>query len=137
MDHDLAAPGAPPRAADGEPRPLRLLLVEDQEDLRDTSLLLLELLDCQAQGVRDAEAAEALLERERFDVLMTDISLPGRSGIELAKRVAERQPRLKVVFCSGYGAPQDLPAGVRSWTLPKPYGLPQLEALLEELKAAH
>jgi CheY-like chemotaxis protein len=137
MDYDRAAPGAPPRAADEEPQSLRILLVEDQEDLREISLQLFELLGCRAQGAPDAEAAEALLARERFDVLITDISLPGRSGTELATRVAEAQPHLKVVFCSGYGAPAGLPAGLRSWTLPKPYGLPQMQALLQELRTAH
>jgi DNA-binding NtrC family response regulator len=120
----------------GAAQSLRILLVEDQEDLRETSLQLLDLLGANAQGAVDAESAEAMLAREPFDVLITDITLPGRSGLELAARMAERQPGLKVVFCSGYGAPTGLPAGLRSWSLPKPYGLPQLEALLEELAAA-
>ena len=117
-------------------QPLRILLVEDQQDLRETSLQLLDLLGANAQGAVDAESAEAVLVSEPFDVLITDITLPGRSGIELAKRMAERQPALKVVFCSGYGAPSGLPKGLRSWNLPKPYGLPQLEGLLEELANA-
>jgi DNA-binding NtrC family response regulator len=134
MDPNLPA-GTPTSttAQAGVAKPLRILLVEDQEDLRETSLQLLELLGANAQGAVDAESAEAMLAREHFDVLITDITLPGRSGIELARRMAERQPALKVVFCSGYGAPAELPAGLRSWNLPKPYDLPQLERLLEEL----
>lgn len=137
MNSDL--PGSAPTSATaqaGVAQPLRILLVEDQEDLRETSLQLLDILGADAQGAVDAESAETMLAREHFDVLITDITLPGRSGIELAMRMAERQPGLKVVFCSGYGAPTDLPKGLRSWNLPKPYGVPQLEGLLEELANA-
>ncbi len=117
-----------------KPRPPRILLVEDQEDLRDTTLQLLEILECEAQGAATAEAAEALLAGgARFDVMITDITLPGRSGIELARQVHGEFNDMKIVFCSGYGAPDGIPAELKSWNLPKPYSLDDLESLLAKL----
>jgi CheY-like chemotaxis protein len=128
------------RAARRDPaRALVVLLVEDHDDVRETSRQMLEVLGCQVEAVATADAAAAALRRAPFDVLLTDISLPGRSGIELARQAAELQPPIRVVLSSGYGS---MPAegaalqGVVTHRLPKPYGLPELEALLRELRSA-
>jgi PAS domain S-box-containing protein len=116
---------------------LRVLLVDDQSDVRETSQQMLELLGCQVEGAPNAEAAEAALKDSRFDVLVTDISLPGRSGLALAEEAESLQPGIKVVLSSGYAQPlgqgSALP-GFVGWNLPKPYGLSELEALLQQLR---
>ena len=126
-----AAPAQPPRAD-----PVRVLLVEDQHEVRETSRQLLELVGCDVLDVATAEAAQAALQRARFDVLLTDISLPGRSGLELARQAGESHPGLKIVIASGYGSGAGAAAlhGVRTWSLPKPYGLAELQTLLDQLK---
>ena len=126
-----AAPAEPPRG-----QPLRLLLVEDQEEVRETSRQLLELLGCEVEDVATAEAAQATLRNASFDVLLTDITLPGRSGLELARDAVAFHPGIKIVIASGYGSGAGAAAlqGVRTWSLPKPYGLVELQALLDQLK---
>jgi CheY-like chemotaxis protein len=52
--------------------------------------------------VEDAPAALALLENAHFDVLLTDLSLPGMAGDALAAQAVRRQPGLGVIFASGY-----------------------------------
>jgi CheY-like chemotaxis protein len=116
---------------------MRVLLVEDQAEVRETSQQLLELLGCEVEAVPSAEAAAAALKASRFTVMMTDISLPGRSGLELARDAGTLQPGIKVVLSSGYAQPPveaGALAGLGAWNLPKPYGLAELEALLCELK---
>jgi PAS domain S-box-containing protein len=117
-------------------QPLRVLLVEDQQDLRETSRQLLELLGCEVQDVATAEAAEAALQRARLDVQRPDITLRGPSGLELARAPGALDPGMKIVIASGYGAAAGTAAleGTRTWNLPKPYGLAELQAMLEELK---
>lgn len=127
-------PHAPERPARAQR--LRLLLVEDQAEVRETSRQLLELLGCEVHDVASAEAALIALQRDRFDVMLTDITLPGRSGLDLARDAGALHPRMKIVIASGYGGGAGSAAlqGLRTWCLPKPYGLAELQALLDELK---
>jgi FixJ family two-component response regulator len=70
---------------------------------------------------------------------MTDIRLPGMSGIELARSLAKSNPNLPVVIASGYGALNlEFLLGEKLRTvlmLPKPYDLPDLERTLNEAAA--
>jgi CheY-like chemotaxis protein len=80
------------------------------------------------QGAGDGEEAIGLLAQQEFDVLLTDIGLPGMSGIDLAVQAKHRQPALKIVFASGYGAVDDL--DFETVSLPKPYDLADLQRVL-------
>jgi CheY-like chemotaxis protein len=91
----------------------------------------------------DAERALRTLEREEFDLLFTDVGLPGLSGIELAAKALDLRPGLGVIYASGYGDPAAAgpgdpadagPAGrnARATLLPKPYDLTDVEKALRE-----
>jgi len=80
----------------------RLLLVEDNDSVRRTFQRLLSGLGYQVSGVESAEEAEALRPVAPFDLLLTDVLLPGASGGMLAQRLKARWPELAVVFMSGY-----------------------------------
>ncbi len=95
---------APPSAAEGRAR--RILLVEDEVLLRMSTTDMLERLGCSVAGVGSGEAALELLAREGgYDLLVTDVGLPGMSGEELAVKVRAQYPSLPVVIASGYGRP--------------------------------
>jgi PAS domain S-box-containing protein len=117
-------------AAAAAPAVPRVLLVEDEEALRTAAQELLALLGIPAVTAGSAEEAERLLQRHAFDVLVTDVSLPGMDGIQLALRAARRNPALKIVFATGYGAHAAIPADLRHHVLAKPYGVDELEAVL-------
>ncbi|MGV3654569.1 MAG: response regulator [Noviherbaspirillum sp.] len=118
-----AAPGATPAA-------LRILVVEDDEDARDMLCEMLSVLGHRVQAASSAEAALEALQADSTDILLTDINLPGMSGVELARKASEQLPNVKIIFSSGYGAPAGggLPPG--SASLPKPYGLERLREVL-------
>lgn len=77
-----------------------ILVVDDDDVIRDT---LCELLAANhsCQTADTAEQALALLEAQRFDVVLTDISMPGLSGMELLNRVVETYPGTPVIIISG------------------------------------
>jgi CheY-like chemotaxis protein len=92
---------------------------------------LLGILGHAATGVPSAEAALQAARAQDFDLLLTDIGLPGMSGTDLARRLKRDRPALRVVVASGYSAPDgvDFEAAI----LPKPYDLAQLEQVLTGL----
>jgi DNA-binding NtrC family response regulator len=80
----------------------RVLLVDDDETIRDT---LYELLseDYVCQTAETAEKALARLEADQYDVVLTDISMPGLSGLELLGHVRQQFPNTPVIIISGIG----------------------------------
>jgi hypothetical protein len=107
----------------------RVLIVEDEEGVRD---MLVELLEGQGYAARAASRpseALALAKREEeppCDVLLTDVVLPQMNGFELAERLRRRWPELRVVAMSGYAgrfsmngsaAPEGVPLLTKPFTL--------------------
>ena len=113
---------------------MKILLVEDSDEVSCITIEYLHELGHQVIAVPEAEKAIAKLKETPFDAVMTDIRLPGMSGIELARTLVREYPKLPVVIASGYGAIQiELLLGENLQTvlmLPKPYDLPALERTL-------
>jgi DNA-binding NtrC family response regulator len=82
---------------------MKILLVEDSPEVSLITVEYLEELGHLPVAVADAELALQRVAVEQFDAVMTDVSLPGMSGIDLAKELVKRLPRLPVVIASGYG----------------------------------
>lgn len=78
------------------------LYVEDDADIREGVAAVMEAGHREIVSVAHAEAALALNDSARFDVLITDISLPGMSGIDLAKHWLQHDPSRHVLLLSGY-----------------------------------
>lgn len=77
-----------------------ILVVDDDERIRDTLYdLLSEEHDCQT--AQTAEEALARLEVDSYDLVLTDISMPGLSGLELLGRVRQKYPDTPVIIISG------------------------------------
>jgi CheY-like chemotaxis protein len=118
---------------------MNILLVEDSDEVRCITVEYLQELGHQVVAVPEAETAISQLVHEKFDAVMTDIRLPGMSGVELARTLVKRYPKLPVVIASGYAIQNaELLLGEKLPTvfmLPKPYDLPALERTLAEAAA--
>lgn len=80
-----------------------VLVVEDAEGLRDFARRLLERQGCHVVVASDAEEAlTAFAQNPAVDLLLTDVVMPGLGGPELARRLRDRRPTLKVIYMSGY-----------------------------------
>ena len=77
-----------------------VLLVDDDDVIRETLLELLEG-NYQCQEASTAEEALRKLQAQPFDLVLTDISMPGLSGSELLERVRELYPETPVIIMSG------------------------------------
>src|SRR5262249_27310942 len=86
-----------------EPAPVRVLIVDDEKDVREFVQMALERAGYETVVVEDAEAAMQTVEREpRFHLLLTDLSMPDISGAELARRLRTGDPELKVLYFTGF-----------------------------------
>jgi CheY-like chemotaxis protein len=106
-------------------RPETVLVVEDEDSVRELAVLILEQSGYRVIAVGSGAAALALPPDERIDLLLTDVVMPGLDGPALAERLAAARPGLRVVFVSGY--PSDVVLRPCAF-LQKPYSVDQLAA---------
>ena len=116
---------------------LRMLYVEDNAELREIFREMLEGGQREVVACANAEEALALWNASHFDVLVSDISLPGMSGTDLARQVLAQDPERWVVLCSGYEYGDALRTlGPRVRALDKPFELEDLDRLMDEIHIA-
>jgi PAS domain S-box-containing protein len=121
-----------------EPGTETILLVEDEANLRYLARQYLE-----KQGYKVIEAADgavamqiAVAHEAMIHLLLTDVIMPGMNGRELAQRISEIRPNVKVLYMSGYtenviGHNGMLDAGIR--LLQKPFNLRDLKRIVREV----
>lgn len=107
-----------------------ILLVDDSHRIRPLVRAILGGLDCQIVEADSAEHALTLATAPegRIDLLLTDITMPGMNGVELAHRLRERYPDLQVLYMSGYALPA---IGKDMHFIEKPF---RPDALLEKVR---
>jgi CheY-like chemotaxis protein len=126
--------GAAPAEVQGSER---VLLIDDDAAILETTAGLLEELGYRVVRARDGREALSRLEAgETVDLVFSDIVLPGgMSGLQVAAAVSERWPRVRILLTTGYAA--SLAPGDERWpVLPKPYQRETLAARLREVLAA-
>jgi CheY-like chemotaxis protein len=112
---------------------LRILVAEDNQNLKDIVCDMLGIMGYVVYGALDAKQALAIAEQHTVDILLSDISLPGMSGIELARQLLQKQAQVKIVFASGYDAPMLKEVKFPHRILTKPYDLQQIQQVFDEL----
>ncbi len=117
----------------------RILLAEDDESLRGFLSRALERAGYEVRSCADGEEAIDALSDGPYDLLLTDIVMPGVDGIEVAREAAAREPGLRIMFITGFAAVA-LAAGARapqgSKVLSKPVHLREIVAEVERMMAA-
>ena len=114
--------------------PLRVLVVEDNPDALDLVCEMLGAFGHQVLAAAHGEEALVILSNTDLDVLLTDVSLPGMSGIELARGALRNRPALKIIFASGHGDALTRHLGFAAASLQKPYEFEQLESILKAIR---
>jgi len=116
-----------------------ILLAEDDESLRKFLAQALIRAGHEVIDFGDGSEAWECLKGFRFDLLLTDIVMPGLDGIELAKRAAEMNATLKIMFITGFAAVALHPssqAPKQAKVLSKPFHLREIVAEVDRMIAA-
>ncbi|MEW6412262.1 MAG: response regulator [Candidatus Zixiibacteriota bacterium] len=125
-----------PTVAATEGRRPRILAIDDQAVILDLISAM-----CQSTGydVKTAETGQGGLEmalREKFDVILTDLAMPGLSGVEIAHEIRKKRPNVPVVLVTGYEvkiSAERLEAAGITRVLHKPFRIEQLTEIIESL----
>lgn len=110
-----------------------ILIVDDDDAIRGTLYdLLSDKYDCNTASM--AEEALQYIEVEKYDAILTDIAMPGLTGVELLKRVQQNHSATPVILISGKGSEQDPKAlmdmGAFAYVT-KPFNLDEIEEVVE------
>jgi two-component system NtrC family sensor kinase len=115
-------------------RGTKVLLVEDNEDVAEAATAMLDSIGCTVKRASAAQPALKLLAAgEQFDLVVTDIVMPGGiDGVELARMLRGRYPSLPVLLTTGYSNAAQKAAVEKFTILLKPYQLGALERAVAE-----
>ncbi len=116
--------------------PLNLLVVDDDEHIRELCRAVAEESGMRVLDVSTAEEALEMLELSSVDIVLTDLRLPGTSGLELLRRVAQVYPDIAVVMLTQYGTIDSAVEATRMGAVDyvtKPFRVEELRARLEQV----
>lgn len=116
----------------------KVLFVDDEEDILRMTARMLEYLGYTVYTTSSADTALAMLEKDTFgvDLVITDYSMPGISGIELAQKIGTMRPGLPVMLCSGFSESVVFDGATRrsvSKFMSKPLDMKKLAAAIREI----
>ncbi len=116
--------------------PTRILVVDDEEHVRDLLRDILETEGCKVSLARSAREALSLFEREDFDAIFTDVGMPEMSGWELSRAVRERNSNIPLAVITGWGeavGSNEREAARVDWVVAKPFDTPRIIEIAQEV----
>jgi PAS domain S-box-containing protein len=117
----------------------RILVVDDEQDLRELVAEVLQEGGYEVTIAGGGEEALAAAGKERFDLVVTDLGMPGMSGWDVAKGCREMQPHVFVILLTGWGAELDLARAEQNGidrVLKKPFDMGDLLRAVREVRGA-
>lgn len=112
-----------------------ILVVDDEESIRDLCARVLTRAGYAVVTAPSGEEAVVRLSQDSFDLLISDIRMPGISGLEVLERAKATFPQIRVVLITGFGTPQMLTRAQQSGAdriLTKPFNPIELLAAVRE-----
>jgi len=114
----------------------RILVADDEADIRDIATRALESMGHEVTAVADGGAALATLNSDSaYDLLLTDIAMPVMDGIALALKVSSDYPNVRILLMTGYGVERQRAYGLTDLVhvvLDKPFGLEALKVAIAQ-----
>jgi len=128
----------PPALVEEKVGRLSILAVDDDENIRCVLSEMLDFLGHKVEAAEDGKRALSLLEKQSFDLVITDLGMPGITGWEVARTAKEKDKSTPVILISGWGS-QIEPAKVSEVgidkVLPKPFHMDDIRQAIGEVLA--
>jgi two-component system response regulator HydG len=119
--------------------PMNILIVDDEQSIRETCATVSEQCGMKAFGVATAEEALEVLEHSAIDIVLTDLKLQQSNGVELLKQVHDLHPEVAVVVLTQYGTIESAVEVTRLGAVDyvtKPFRIEELRSRLERVAKA-
>ena len=114
---------------------VRILVVDDEPGMRDLLKLELETAGFQVTMASDGQEALDWVEKEKFQLVITDIMMPKMDGLELLEGIKKRDVYLEVIVTTGYGQVENAVNAMKKGAydfIQKPYSTDQILAVVEK-----
>ncbi|MDR7401546.1 MAG: response regulator [Armatimonadota bacterium] len=119
-------------------RAARILVIDDEAPIRDLCARVLTRAGYQVTSAGSGEEGLARLGEEPVDLIVTDIRMPGLSGLDVLERAKAAFPGVRVILITGFGTPQTLARAEQAGAdriLTKPFNPAELVAAVREILA--
>jgi len=113
--------------------PFSILVVDDEEVMRDCCVQILSRQGCRVEVAADGRAGLEKMEKELFDVVILDLKMPGPSGFDLLERITHDNPEAVVIVITGYATVESAVEAMRRGAydfIPKPFTPKVLRAIV-------
>ena len=113
--------------------PLAVLIADDERASRDVLYKAVSGGDRRVEIAKDGDEAVALLERDVFDVVITDLNMPGVGGLEVFRHAIRTNPSSQVVFITGYGSIEMVMGAIQDGAydfVAKPFKLAEIQLVV-------
>lgn len=111
-----------------------ILVVDDERSMRDFLKILLEKDGHQVTTAENGQAALATLQNQSFAVVVSDIRMPGISGIQLLETIKEDSPELPVILITAFASPGDAVLAMKNGAfdyISKPFNVDEIKSVIE------
>lgn len=115
---------------------LRVLLVDDENELVSTLEERLSFRNIHAEFVLNGDEALVLLKEKDFDVVVLDIHMPGTSGMDVMKEIKQISPETEVILLTGRGSEKDKERGINLGAFDYVVKPVNIEILVEKMNKA-
>lgn len=118
-------------------RPARILVVDDDPLLLELLTDTLTAVGYEAAPASDGAIALDMLQTEPYDLMITDIKMPGIDGLQLLRRVRRHYPKMPVLFITGVASPEVIGSAEPDGLLAKPFRISRIEEMIRQTLNRH
>jgi len=115
----------------------RVLVVDDEDDFRETIVNRLKRRDFNVTGAESGEKALELLDEKLFDVVILDIKMPGMDGIETLREMKRKKPLMEVIMLTGHATVETSIEGMKYGAFDYIMKPTKIDVLIEKMNGAY
>ncbi len=117
--------------------PIKVLLVDDEKDFVETLAQRLEMRNFDVKTALDGDEALDLIRESEFDVVVLDVLMPGKDGIQTLKEIKELKPLVNVIMLTGNATVDTAIEGMKLGAYDYLMKPTETESLVEKIMSAH